>query len=326
MTIFPGFTLAVPSVMLRRGITPPSLNIAGGNWHHLSSYVDSVDQMPALITPDNHMLAPVLENLQAAVRHFGTTVITDETLQRADRMILPERPFVAMLWWVRMISIESQRVIELLQSCGSDDTTLDVLRELGEIAARVRNYIQPLSISLTDSLRSVIVIHHELEIVFQQLSVHSQKIWESVGSHQVQLTHLNDQILKLGMFRYSQYKKLQVQRSKFISSLSKAKMEAENTQALLSALEPVILHGAWLKAALEELRLFFESSRSAWTSFGSGCSQMMADLLSVKASDVITADDLLDRKSAIADWSSLVCAALCFSQSAQSLPLSVQEI
>ncbi len=315
MAIFPGFTLAVPRGMLRRGAVPPCLNIAGGNWHHLSCYLELASQMPAPPESASPAVQLALDGLRSTVRSFGSAATATAALKNAQHEVLPDAPYAAIVWWLHLVGVEAQRVTVLLQQMGSGSDAVDALQELGGIAAHVRNLLQPLSLTVAESFTVLLRRHQELGLALDSLVERSQSHWESVGAKRVELARLDTEILEIGVLRRQRKDELAARRQLVQSELAACLAQAESIKGELELLEPLTLHGAWLKHASEELKSFLDSSRGAWTAFGSGCSQLAADYPALQAVDPMSLEKLVDRGAAIGHWTTLSQAAQQFNLS-----------
>ncbi|ATB45306.1 hypothetical protein [Corallococcus macrosporus] len=320
-----GFNLAVPHAALMKGGASDRLVFETRAWAHLTSYLGQLESLPSPFVTGAAEWQRALEAVRAEARRFGSPAQARQWGRARPDALMDETPpptfYGGLTWWLARVQAAATTVTALqgpLSQGRSADEARQVLRQLGSLAERTRGQMVPLLDAVKAAKPAMLDAHRELERACGDAALALQRLQEQCGGLQARVEELARQSAKLGVFRGNKKQQLLHESQQAQAELTTRQAEAERLREQLGAIEAILREGAWLKAAMDDLTEFLETSRAAWSRFGSGLQQLAVDAAQDQLTDKAWMAKALELPDAAAQWESLGRAARAFSLTALS--------
>jgi hypothetical protein len=319
-----GYTLAVPQAALDHADHGSALVFETACWTHFTSYVGRVERLPAGFIADSAGVAPALAKLRRELQRFGSPAqlrqMLVEQAQALSGESAPAMLYGAIVWWIVHLQGTAASVLAILQGQVELVKTAadrkESLQWLGKLAGQARNQIPPLMEALNSFRLAVVAANDELADACTDAGAVLQQTQEAIGGLQVRVKNLEAQIAGLGLFGAHKKQDLLAQMHTLQKELADSLARAARLQAQLAALDAILGEGVWLDSGVGEVLDAMDHLRTAWTSFGSGMTQLAADASDAQLADPSWIEQVLDFGEAIRQWEALQLAASQFAAGA----------
>lgn len=320
MREFVGMNLAVPGTALVKPGGAGELAFDSNYWRHLARYIGKVESLPEAIEGCAAGTAEALDRLRSLAPDFGSPRrLRQLLLERPDALADAKPPatfYAGIVWLAQHLHESAAFVVSVLQSIGEAAASADDLKKslqlLGSRAQDARTSIGPLIGSLRDFKSSILKANSALSDVFTTEAEHLHRLQEAVGGLKAKVANLNKEIGEIGIFGTRRKHDLEQQLRPLQQELDDKSTQAEKLRAALGKLEPIREEAPWLEPSLDDLIEFFDKSRTVWTTFGSGLSQLVADASDDQLKDPAWLKKVLGLDEAVKQWQAIDRAAKRF--------------
>lgn len=312
-----GYRQALPYTALRQVGGGSALAFETDAWAHFTAYVARVERLPHEQARDPAHVCVALDKVRREVHRFGSPALLRRLLAEEPDALAAAAPppmlYGAIVWWMKRLqrscSAAETTLTDLLTAETGSSEMKDGLRFMGSLAAHARSQIAPLMAALNGFKVGIIGANTELSLACKGAAAVLQQMQEHVGALQVRIIALESQIAGLSIFsghrRHELGERLHMLRVELASQVARA----DGLRSRLGTLDPIFDDAVWLEPGLGDMIDFLDQSRAAWTSFGSGVSQLAADASESQLADTAWMKQALDHVGAIGRWDALSRAA-----------------
>jgi hypothetical protein len=316
---FSGVNLAVPSMALLKPGGAGELAFDSNYWRHLVRYIAAVEGLPEIIDGCSAATGAALAKLRSVAKDFGSPRHLRQLLiERPDTLAGTQAPatfYAGIVWLAQQLHETAAFLVSALSTIAERPGPNDLkagLQLLGSRAHEARTSIGPLIGSLRNFKARAEEANGALSASFASDAKDLHQLQQAVGALRVQIESVNRQIGEIGLFGSRQKRELEGQLRSLESELADKSAQAEQLRAALGKLEPIHEEASWLEPSMKDLIEFFEKARTAWTAFGSGLAQLVADAADDQLGDWIWVKRTLGLDEAISQWMAIDQAATRF--------------
>ncbi len=308
-----GVNVAVPDLALLKWGDEDRLALEAVSWAHLNGYIGAVEALPAGFTSGSAAVDDALARVRAQVARFGSPrQVRAWVRANPDTWAKDPAPptlLANVVWLVKHLQLSATTVASMLegiQATGASGAAVkERLARLGSVAEEARRPIGPLAAALDSFKSEVEAANGRLSNACKALAESLQHLQEDVGAARVRVETSAQEVEKAWpLGRKQKREKLEAMRLE----LAGHEKRAEALRAVVAMLEPILAEGHWLPSGVADLAQFLDRLRKAWTSFGSGVTQLVADGSDAQLEDAAWLAQVLRTEEATKQWSAIARA------------------
>jgi len=320
MREFLGLNLAVPGTALLKPGGAGELAFNSNYWMRLNRYMGKVESLPEAIEGCSARTGEALDRLRSAAPDFGSPRRLRQLLLERPNALADAQPaatfYAGIVWLAQHLHESAAFVVSVLRTMGESAASANDLKEglqlLGRRAQDARTSIGPVIGSLRDFKSRILNSNSAFSDAFKTDAEHLHKMQEAVGGLKVRVETLQKEIDEIGIFGAGRKHELESQLQSLRQEFEGKSVQAEKLRAALGKLEPIREEAPWLEPSLDDLIEFFDKSRTVWTTFGSGLSQLVADASDDQLKDPAWLKKVLGLDEAVKQWQAIDQAAKLF--------------